>query len=371
MPRAITMQKIEGGKPGKVYYPLEVTQHATPSLSPTSLLIQIHTVALNHRDLFLRQHLYPSPSFTTPLCADACGYVSQIGSAASKSWLGKRVILTPGRGWHSDPFGPEDAGGYKILGGTSTIPIGTLIEEVVIEQEEVEEAPAHLSDEEAAALPLCGLTGWRALVVKGGEGNMGTGKNILITGIGGGVALSVLQFAVGLGSNVFVSSGDQGKIEKAKGLGAKGGVSYKSEGWEKELKGLLKGYGKGSLDLIVDGAGGDIVRKATKLLKLGGTIVQYGMTISPKMDWSMPANLMNLELKGSTMGSRKEFREMVQFVNEHKIKPVVSKVVKGLDNLEEIEELFEDMKGGKQFGKLIIEVKGSEGGEGKGKESKL
>lgn len=78
----------------------------------------------------------------------------------------------------------------------------------------------------------------------------------------------------------------------------------------------------------------------------------------------MPANLMNLELKGSTMGSRKEFKEMIEFVNEHKIKPVVSRVVKGIDNIEGIEELFEEMKKGSQFGKLVIEIKG-------GKESKL
>ncbi|QSZ30228.1 hypothetical protein DSL72_004750 [Monilinia vaccinii-corymbosi] len=361
MPKAITMQKIEGGKPGMVYYPLEITNHTTPPISPTSLLIQIHSTALNHRDLFLRQHLYPTPSFTTPILADACGVVSKVGSSADKSWLGKRVILTPGRGWKDDPFGPEEEGGYRILGGTNTIHIGTLIEEVVIEQEEVEEAPGHLSDAEAAALPLTGLTGWRALVTKGGVGNYGAGKNILVTGIGGGVALNVLQFAVGLGSNVFVTSGDWGKIERAKGLGAKGGVSYKSEAWEKELKGLLKGHGKGTLDLIVDGAGGDIVRKATKLLKLGGTIVQYGMTISPKMDWSMPANLMNLELKGSTMGSRKEFTEMISFVNKHKIKPVVSRVVKGIDNLREIDELFEEMRNGSQFGKLVIEIKSGNG----------
>ncbi|KAB8297787.1 hypothetical protein EYC80_001586 [Monilinia laxa] len=355
------MQKIEGGKPGKVYYPLEITTHTTPPLSPTSLLIQIHSTALNHRDLFLRQHFYPAPSFTTPILADACGIVSKVGSSADKSWLGKRVILTPGRGWKDDPFGPEEEGGYKILGGTSTIPIGTLIEEVVVEQEEVEEAPGHLSDAEAAALPLTGLTSWRALVTKGGEGNYGVGRNILVTGIGGGVALNVLQFAVGLGSNVFVTSGDEGKIERAKSLGAKGGVNYKGEGWEKELKGLLKGHGKGTLDLIIDGAGGDIVRKATKLLKLGGTIVQYGMTISPKMDWSMPANLMNLELKGSTMGSRKEFKDMIAFVNAHKIKPVVSRIVKGIDNLKEIDELFEEMRNGSQFGKLVIEVKSGSG----------
>ncbi|KAI9649756.1 hypothetical protein NHQ30_002337 [Ciborinia camelliae] len=170
----------------------------------------------------------------------------------------------------------------------------------------------------------------------------------------------------------FVTSGDGGKIERAKSLGGEGGVSYKSEGWEKELKGLLKGYGKGKLDLIIDGAGGDIVRKATKLLKLGGTIVQYGMTVSPKMDWTMPAVLMNLELKGSTMGSRKEFKDMISFVGEHKIKPVVSRVVKGMDNLKEIDELFDEIKHGSQFGKLVIEVKTGSGSGSAGKgESKL
>jgi D-arabinose 1-dehydrogenase-like Zn-dependent alcohol dehydrogenase len=80
------------------------------------------------------------------------------------------------------------------------------------------------------------------------------------------------------------------------------------------------------------------------------------MTTSPKMDWSMNAVLKNLELKGSTMGSRKEFHDMVAFVNEKKIKPIVSRVVKGIDNLKEIDGLFEDMKTGSQFGKLVIEL---------------
>lgn len=80
--------------------------------------------------------------------------------------------------------------------------------------------------------------------------------------------------------------------------------------------------------------------------------------MAPKMDWSMNAVLLNLDLRGSTMGSRKEFKDMVAFVNEKKIKPVVSKVVNGLDNLKEIETLFDDMKTGSQFGKLVIEIEG-------------
>jgi len=190
-------------------------------------------------------------------------------------------------------------------------------------------------------------------VSKSGEAE--EGRNILVTGIGGGVALNVLQFAVGKGCDVWVTSGSQEKIEKAKKMGAKGGVSYKSEGWEKELKGMLPKE-RPWFDAVIDGAGGDVVKKTLRLLKPGGVIVQYGMTVSPKMDWIMPAVLNNLELKGSTMGSRKEFKEMVAFVNEKKIRPVVSRVVKGIDNIREIDELFEEMKKGSQFGKLVVEI---------------
>jgi len=210
-----------------------------------------------------------------------------------------------------------------------------------------------LSDAEAAALPLTGLTAWRALVTK--TGNAEGGRNILITGIGGGVALNALQFAVAKGCNVFVTSGSEEKIAKAKEMGAVGGVNYKSEGWEKELLKLLP-KDRPLVDAIVDGAGGDITAKGVKILKPGGVIVTYGMTISPKMDWSMNAVLKNIELRGSTMGSRKEFKDMVEFVKEKKITPVVSRVVQGLDNVKDIESLFDDMKKGNQFGKLVIQI---------------
>jgi D-arabinose 1-dehydrogenase-like Zn-dependent alcohol dehydrogenase len=85
------------------------------------------------------------------------------------------------------------------------------------------------------------------------------------------------------------------------------------------------------------------------------------MTVAPKMDWTMVAVLNNVELRGSTMGSRKEFHDMVTFVNDKKIKPIVSKVAKGLDNIKDIDALFDDMKKGSQFGKLVIEI-----GEGAG-----
>jgi NADPH:quinone reductase-like Zn-dependent oxidoreductase len=325
-----------------------------PKPGPNEVLVRLTAAALNHRDLFIRQHLYPGISFTNPLFADGCGVVVETGSSVTRSnLLNKPVILTPMRGWESDPSGPEDPRKFAVTGGTSLYEVGAAQDYIVVHEDEVEPAPAHLSPAESAALPLVGLTGWRALVTKSGSAS--AGKNVLITGIGGGVALQVLQFGVAFGCNVFVTSGDQAKIDKAVSMGAKGGVIYKNDGWEKELKGLLP-KDRPVLDTVIDGAGGDIVAKTVRLLKHGGSIVQYGMTVSPKMTWSMPAVLANIELKGASMGSRQEFRDMIAFVNEKQIKPIVSRTVKGLDNIQAIDGLFADMKDGKQFGKLVIEI---------------
>ena len=175
------------------------------------------------------------------------------------------------------------------------------------------------------------------------------------------MALNALQFAVAKGCNVWVTSGDEGKIGRAVALGAKAGVSYKGEAWDKELLALLPKERKW-IDAIIDGAGGDIVKRSVRLLKHGGVIVSYGMTLGPKLDFPVSAVLKNIEVRGSTMGSRKEFKEMVRFVNEKKIVPVVSKVIDGLDNLEGVEGLFQEMKDGKQFGKLVIRIKKDEHG---------
>lgn len=279
MSKAVYISPIDGkpGKPGQVYYPL--TQRTLPQPKPqgSEVLVKMSAASLNHRDLFLRQHLYPGVTFDVPLGADGVGVVVSTGPDVrnASAWQGKRVILNPGTGWIDSPDGPEESqGGYKIMGGTKTYRNGTLQDYVVIDEAELEEAPEHLSDAEAAALPLTGLTGWRALVSKAGDRNSSKGAAILVTGIGGGVALMVLRFAVARGADVYVTSSSPEKIKKAVELGAKGGVSYKEEGWEKKLLGLLPA-GKSTFDAIIDGAGGDVVEKGCKLLKVcSGSLTQ-------------------------------------------------------------------------------------------------
>ena len=287
------------------------------------------------------------------MLADGYGTVIEAGPGCKANLVNKPVILTPCRGWESSPEGPEDLLKYAVLGSTVSYDLGMAQEYIVVSEDEVELAPEHLTPAEGAALPLVGLTGWRALVTK--SGNALPGRNILITGIGGGVALQALQFAVAKGCNVFVTSGDEAKLEKAKKMGAKGGVLYKAADWEKQLQKMLPDD-RPYLDAVIDGAGGDIMKRIIRIIKPGGIVSRYGMTLAPKMDWIAQAFMKNVELRGSTMGSRKEFKEMVDFVREKKIRPVVSRVVKGLDNLDALDGLFTEMHEGKQFGKLVIEI---------------
>ena len=239
MPKAIALRQVPG-QPGEVYYPLECIQLPGAELQDTEVVVKITAVALNHRDLFIRQHLYPGTTFGVPLGSDGCGVVIGAGpSVVAQQWNGKRVILNPGKGWQSNSEGPEDPNSYAILGGTKLNPIGTFSEVVRIDGSQLEEAPSHFSNVEAAALPLTGLTAWRALETK--SGNMQKGHNLLITGIGGGVALMALSFATAAGVNVYVSSSSDEKLEKAKAPGARG--RQLSERWLGERLAVSASFG--------------------------------------------------------------------------------------------------------------------------------
>ena len=215
----------------------------------------------------------------------------QLGGKKHKS-LNLRVRTTDIREnrWQNDPSGPESD--FAILGGTAKLKNGCCQEYIAVPSSEIELCPAHLSDQEAAAIPLAALTAWRATIVKAG---VQAGHNVLITGIGGGVALFCLQFSLAQGATVFVSSGSEDKIARAKALGATGGVNYKNPQWDQQLRAILPSE-RSFLDTVIDGAGGDIVTRSLSMLKAGGIISSYGMTLGPKVTFTMPAVMKNIEV---------------------------------------------------------------------------
>ena len=309
-----------------------------PEISAGQVLVKIQAAALNHRDIYITQGMYPGIVTPIILGSDGSGDIVELGKDVDPNWLNQAVIINPGIGW--DTGGLVQPKNYRILGMPEN---GCFAEYVAVDVKQVHPKPAHLSYQQAAGMPLAGLTAYRALFSRA---NIKKGERILISGVGGGVALTACQFAIALGAEVFVTSGSETKIEKAKALGAKGGVNYKEDGWHKNLKAIAGG----DFDVIIDSAGGDGFKYFLDLANMGGRIVFYGGTrgnfkVNPqKMFWKQ------LSMYGSTMGNNEEFTKMLAFINNTNMIPVV-------DSLWEMKngaDAFEYMNQGKQFGKIVL-----------------
>jgi NADPH:quinone reductase-like Zn-dependent oxidoreductase len=230
---------------------------------------------------------------------------------------------------------------------------GTFAEYVTVPARYVHPKPAHLSFEQAAALPLTSLTAWRALFTRGRLSQDRSLERVLITGIGGGAALSALQFAVATGAEVWVTSGSDEKIQRAVELGAKGGVNYKQADWLKQLMTQTGGGRTGYFDLIIDSAGGPGFAKLIDAAASGGRIVFYGGTTGNITDVAPPKVFFKqLDILGTTMGTEPEFAAMLAFVNKHRVAPIVDVVLP----LAETEQALRRMEAGKQFGKIILAI---------------
>ena len=142
---------------------------------------------------------------------------------------------------------------------------------------------------------------------------------MLVTGVGGGVALFALQFAVAAGNEVFVTSGSTDKIQRAVELGAAGGVNYKEDGLGQELK----EQAGGGFDVIIDSAGGEGFASLIDLAAPGGRIAFFGATRGNPPGFDMRRVFWKqLSILGTTMGSPEDFAAMVRFVEEKKIMPL-------------------------------------------------
>ncbi|KAJ6537728.1 hypothetical protein B0H19DRAFT_1180732 [Mycena capillaripes] len=342
--KALVVRKSPvGRKP--LFHDAVVQEQSIPTLKPGEIIVKMDAVAFNHRDLWIRKGMYPRIAFGSTFGADGAGTV--IGAAdPTDPLLARRVFLTPMRGWESDPNGPES--NFGVLGGGSFPPLGTFAEYVVVERSEVLPTPAHLTDEQIAAWPLAGLTAWRAIALA----KISAGDSVLITGIGGGVALLALQLCVAMRTAVYVTSGSQEKIDKAVKLGATGGVRYSEDSWPERLGTLLK-KNHTQLAAVIDSGGDEIMVKTSKYLKSGGKVVCYGMTASPKISMTMREVGRNQQLVGTMMGSRADLVAATTFLTQHKIVPAVATVLPGLGAAE---EGFEMMAKGSQFGKIVLKV---------------
>ena len=310
--------------------PME-TGEITPLMpNEGEVFVRLHAAALNKRDYWITKGKYPGITYPLVLGSDGAGEVE-----------GREVIINPSIGWGDDPeYFEKD---FTILGLPDH---GTFSDIVKVPEGNIFDKPEHLSWVEAAALPVCGVTAYRAMMTRG---SAKSGERMLITGIGGGVATMALLFGIALDMEVWVTSSSNEKISKALTHGAKGGVNYKVDDWEIEL-GVKAG---GKFDLVIDGAGGKGFSKMAALMSPRGRLVIYGGTAG-SIDGLSPQRIFwkQLDILGSTMGSPQDFEQMLAFVDEHKIKPIISDVFP----LAEVNTAMEIIAGGKQFGKVCLEI---------------
>ncbi len=320
--------------------PFTLIEKEKPTAGPGEAIVQVKAAALNHRDVWIQYGKYFTKEYPTILGSDCAGIVTEVGEGVDTGWVGREVVVDPSSDWGDNPR--AQGASYKVLGMPED---GAFAEFVKVRASNLYEKPDHLSFEEAAAIPLAGVTAYRTMFTKCG---LQEGDKVLVTGAGGGVALFAIQFAVAVGAEVWVTSGSDEKIGLAKDLGAAGGVNYKNENWGKELKAQAGGF-----DVVIDSAAGEGFVQLVKLAKPGGRIGIYGGTTG-MIGHLNPAEIFwkQLSIHGSTMGTSEDFAAMVKLVEERGIRPVVDIVYP----LEETEEAMRYMEAGKQFGKIIVKV---------------
>lgn len=319
--------------------PLTVEEVPKPKPVKDQVLIRLKYAALNHRDIWIMKE-QNSLQNGIILGSDGYGVIEDAGEDADPLFMGAEVVINPSLEWGNNPVVNGDS--FKILGFPDN---GTFAGYIVISQKYVFRKPEHLSDEEAAAVPLAALTAYRALFSKA---RLRAKEKVLITGIGGGAALWLLQFAVGYQGRVYVTSGSDEKIERAKKLGASGGFNYKDPEWAVKAQKEAGGF-----DIIIDSAGGDQFSKLIELALPGGRIVNYGRTAGNITN--IPTRILyskQLSIHGTTMGTRDEFLSMLDFIESRNIRPVIDKIYP----LDQIHEAFKRMEDGNHFGKIVISI---------------
>ncbi|MFX0184432.1 MAG: zinc-binding dehydrogenase [Candidatus Hodarchaeota archaeon] len=330
---------------------LQYSDFPKPLLGEKEVLVKVKAVALNHLDLFVRRGI-PGLRLEMPhiLGSDIAGKVAEIGpKVKSRLEIGQKIVIDPSiycgtcefciQGQHSlclqyGIIGEHKRGGYAEF---ISVPAKNAIR---IPNE------SNLNFVQAAAVPLTFMTAYRMVMTRA---KLKAGEDILITGIGGGVALAALQIAKLVGARTFVTSSSNEKLEKAKGFGADFAINYiKTPDFHKEVYSLTN---KRGVDVVVDSAGKSTWEKSMRSLRKGGRLVTCGATTGPIAETNI--NLLfwkQLDLLGSTMGSRAELRAVLKLIWEGRLKPIVETVLP----LNKAQKAHQILEGRSQFGKIVL-----------------
>lgn len=315
-----------------------------PQPQANQVLVRTEASALNHLDLWVGRGL-PGMELDYPRVSgsDGCGVIEAVGNDVDPSWIGQRVILNAAMPQSVIPE-PDHAPALPEILMIGEHTNGTMAERFLAPVTNVLDV-GEADPVEAAAFGLTHLTAWRMMWTRG---RLQPGQWVLITGIGGGVALAALNIARHLGCRTIVTSRHQAKLDHAAELGADHRLLDTGQDWSREVR---KMTGKRGVDLCVESVGKAVHLYAIKALARGGTLVSCGCTSGPDATTDFARIFWNqLSIIGSTMGDMNEFREVTALFTAGSLKPVIDSVHEANDG----PRAYERIESGDQFGKVVV-----------------
>ncbi len=318
-------------------------------VAPTDAIVKLKAAALNRSDLAVRGGLNGT-AVRLPhiLGCDGAGIVAEVGERVKNISAGDAVCLYPAYGCGCCEFCVTDREfmcvQLRVLGEREN---GTYAQYVRWPARNCFPIPAGLSFDEAAAFPLVYSAAWRMLIT---NAELKPGEQVLILGIGGGVATAALQVAARQGAGIIVASSHDEKLTAAKALGAHHGIHYRNTDFSTEVRRLTA---KRGVDVVVDCVGGESWARSLAALARGGRLVSCGAVdgASPPTDirrifWK------HLKVFGSKLGTREEFKQLLNFMERGQVKPIIDQVFP----LEQARAAHQRLEEGKQFGKIVLSI---------------
>ncbi|MFD1706409.1 zinc-binding dehydrogenase [Siminovitchia sediminis] len=300
---------------------------------PGEVRIKLKTAGLNHRDLFVVNERHKPTDPPLIVGSDGAGIVDAVGEGVTHVRAGDEVVINPGLGWKENSDAPPE--GFDIVGLPGH---GTFAEYIVLPAENAVARPKHLMWEEAGVFGLAALTGYRALFTRG---KIQAGQTVLLPGVGSGVITFILQFAKAAGATVYVTSRSEEKRRRALELGADKAIDSNGD-WDEQLGGE-------KVDLVIESVGAATFNKSLHQLRPGGTIVTFGASAGDEVQIDIRSFFYGqFNLLGSTMGSAEEFKDVIEFMEKHQIKPEIEAIFP----MSKYEIAFNRLEEAEQFGKV-------------------
>jgi NADPH:quinone reductase-like Zn-dependent oxidoreductase len=322
---------------------LHLVEIPKPTLGPNQILVRTAAVSLNFRDKAIIDGSYPVPlSFPLVPGSDLAGEVVSVGADVKRFKVGDRVVSVFQPLWLDGIPSPEAR--KATLGGP--LP-GVLAEYVLLSEDGALSYPEYLTPAQASTLPIAAVTAWVSLFE---YGHLRPEETVLVQG-SGGVSLFGLQLARALGSRVIATSRSASKIPLLQKLGASDVIdTARNPAWDEEARALTQGKG---VDHVLEVVGGEYVQRSIAASALGGQVAVIGFMESMMAKISLVSLMAaNVKLQGVGVGSRKHMSDLLTFLEQHRLEPVIDAVY----DFGDLPNALDHLNRG-PFGKVVVEVR--------------